>query len=412
MVVPDKENLARGAQSHRQQRAANVVTPFWIVLGLAMAPTIALGLARFAYALLLPPMRHDLHWSFADAGAMNTANAAGYLIGALSAAALGRMLGSKRVFSVSLLVTAVAVAASGTTDRFALLLVLRFVAGLAGALAFVVGAGLTSAAAAEGSPGRAATMLAVYFAGGGIGIAASALAVPPLLAASGWRTGWLAMGGLSLAGTVFAWTALPRVPALATRPAAHAGGWSARFMLAKLLAYGLYGAGYSSYSTFIIAYLRADEGLSSQAIAVFWAVLGLSAIVAAFAWGPVLGRLKGGWGTVATVGMVAAGVALPMVVPGAIGAYVSALLFGGSFLAVIAAVTLFARRAAAPHAWTAAIAALTTTFGIGQCVGPVLSGLLSDGANGVREGLWLSVGILVLACVIAALQIDPESGRR
>lgn len=36
---------------------------------------------------------------------------------------------------------------------------------------------------------------------------------------------------------------------------------------------------------------------------------------------------------------------------------------GGSFLAVVAAVTSFARKAAKPHAWTAPIAALTIAFG-------------------------------------------------
>jgi predicted MFS family arabinose efflux permease len=55
-----------------------VLTPLWVVVGLAMGPAVALGLARFAYALLLPSMRADLGWSFANAGAMNTVNAAGY----------------------------------------------------------------------------------------------------------------------------------------------------------------------------------------------------------------------------------------------------------------------------------------------------------------------------------------------
>jgi Uncharacterised MFS-type transporter YbfB len=48
-------------------------TSLWVVAGLAMAPAVALGLARFAYALLLPAMRADLGWSYANAGAMNTA---------------------------------------------------------------------------------------------------------------------------------------------------------------------------------------------------------------------------------------------------------------------------------------------------------------------------------------------------
>ena len=54
-------------------------------LALALGAAVSLGLARFSYALLLPTMRADLGWSYFTGGAMNTANAAGYLIGALLA---------------------------------------------------------------------------------------------------------------------------------------------------------------------------------------------------------------------------------------------------------------------------------------------------------------------------------------
>jgi hypothetical protein len=33
--------------------------------------------------LLLPPMRADLGWTYVEAGALNTANGAGYIVGAL-----------------------------------------------------------------------------------------------------------------------------------------------------------------------------------------------------------------------------------------------------------------------------------------------------------------------------------------
>ena len=54
-----------------------------VAAALALAAAVSLGLARFSYALLLPPMRSDLGWSYFTAGAMNTVNAAGYLAGAL-----------------------------------------------------------------------------------------------------------------------------------------------------------------------------------------------------------------------------------------------------------------------------------------------------------------------------------------
>ena len=59
--------------------------PLRAALALALAAAVSLGLSRFSYALLLPPMRSDLAWSYTTAGAMNTVNAAGYLAGALMA---------------------------------------------------------------------------------------------------------------------------------------------------------------------------------------------------------------------------------------------------------------------------------------------------------------------------------------
>jgi hypothetical protein len=49
-------------------------------LALSLGTAAAVGLARFAYALLLPAMKADLEWSYALAGGMNAANAAGYLL--------------------------------------------------------------------------------------------------------------------------------------------------------------------------------------------------------------------------------------------------------------------------------------------------------------------------------------------
>jgi hypothetical protein len=58
----------------------------YTAMGLALASAVALGLARFAYALLLPAMRADLNWSYATAGALNTVNAAGLAAAALAGA--------------------------------------------------------------------------------------------------------------------------------------------------------------------------------------------------------------------------------------------------------------------------------------------------------------------------------------
>ena len=182
----------------------------WIVAGLAMGPVVALGLARFAYALLLPAMRADLGWSYANAGAMNTANALGYLAGALIAAPIARRFGIKQTFFAGILVTAIGAGASGLTAHFGLLLSLRVLTGLMGALAFVAGGSMTAAVA--GAAAKAPVALGIYFAGGGLGVTLSALTVPLLVERLGWRGGWQVLGGLALVATAIALPALLRAP--------------------------------------------------------------------------------------------------------------------------------------------------------------------------------------------------------
>ena len=52
--------------------------PARLIIVLAIAPAIGLGICRFAYALVLPDMLESLGWSYSIAGFMNTINAAGY----------------------------------------------------------------------------------------------------------------------------------------------------------------------------------------------------------------------------------------------------------------------------------------------------------------------------------------------
>lgn len=91
-------------------------------LGLA---TTSLSLARFGYSVLLPAMRTDLHWSYTQAGGMNTANAMGYLAGAGAAAFVLGRLGEYRAFLVAFLLTGCSILLSAFTGSYPALLCYR-----------------------------------------------------------------------------------------------------------------------------------------------------------------------------------------------------------------------------------------------------------------------------------------------
>ena len=372
------------------ERAASGA-PLWVALGLAVGPLVAIGLARFAYALLLPPMRTDLDWSYSQAGAMNAANAAGYLAGAIFTARLAARHGERTVYLVGLFGTAFSLIGCGAGEDFTTLLALRAAAGFFGALAFVAGATLATAA------------------GAGAGVVLSSVIVPLALmdGASGWRWGWLGFGAVSLLAGLVSLPAVRHRPPRATVRVASRAATARVSLVAAAIAYALFGAGYIAYMTFVIAFLRAEH-FAPLTVSTFWTVLGLASVATGFGWGYVLARLPGGWPLAVVLAMLGIGALMPLMNEGGAIAFLSAVLFGGSQMAAPAAVTVLVRKAHPPATWTREIGWLTVLFGIGQCIGPLLAGALSDTPSGVRLGLLVSVAILALAAVIAALQRDEE----
>lgn len=376
-----------------------------LAIGLAAGPLVALGLARFAYALLLPPMSADLSWSYSAAGALNTTNAAGYLVGALAAAPVARTVGTRRAFLAGTVLTTLAIGLTAATSLYAVLLAIRFLAGVGGALAFVLGAALVAEASHRGSRGRAALLLGVYFGGAGAGIVAAGLLVPwvlELTGGTGWRQGWLVLAAVGTATTLAAWIAAAQVADPAP-PAEGARHWDRWLVGWAVLAYTCFGLGYIAYLTFISQYLT-DEGMSGPVIAGFWAVVGTAAALSGPMWGPLFGRIGGSRGMAVVMTTLAVGTVLPVVAGGPVAAYLSGAVVGGTFLAVVTAVSIAVREALPQPHWTAGIAFATIAFGLGQTVGPTLTGWVSDLTSDLGTGLLLSGAILVIGAVLALLQ--------
>jgi len=151
--------------------------PFLTAISLALGSAIALGLARFSYGLLLPVMREDLDWSYLVAGTMNTANAIGYLIGALSSPVMMRKISVNRFFIISCVITAIFLFLSGCTDQTVALFIYRVIAGIASAWVFVAG-GVLAAQLGSIHANKSGLLLGIYYGGPGLGITLSSLTLP------------------------------------------------------------------------------------------------------------------------------------------------------------------------------------------------------------------------------------------
>lgn len=378
--------------------AASAERALGVAAALALAAAVSLGLARFSYALLLPPMRADLGWSYLTAGAMNTANAVGYLIGALLMPHALARHGARGLLLVGSAAAALLLAAHGVARGDAALYALRLLTGVASAATFVSGGLL--AARLTGAP--AGLVLGLYYGGTGVGIMASALLVPPLVSlhtAQAWRWAWLALGLAALAATLVTARATRGLGAVAGAAVARVPfGWP-RFAFG-LVSYFMFGLGYIGYMTFVVTLLR-EQQLSAGLVTVFYGVLGAGVVASSWLWAGLLQRHRGGQPMARLNGLLAVATVLPVLSAHPLAVFVSGALFGGVFLSVVASTTALVRHNLPAAAWPAGIAAFTTVFAAGQIVGPSLVGWLADGPGGLRSGLAASAAVLALGAGLA-----------
>ncbi len=377
--------------------------PAWLILILSLAPTIGLGIGRFAYALVLPDMRDALGWSYSAAGFMNTINAVGYLAGALLASRMIRRFGLSRTVRWGTLAAVTSLALCALSSNFVVLSFARLLAGIGAAGGFVGGAAL-AATIAQTRPERANFLLSLFYAGPGLGILSSGLIAPFVLQGFGpgsWWIVWWAMTVLSV--ILIVPLLLAPLGSGAATDSATAADFSIRPVLAYLIGYFLFGAGYIAYMTFMIAYVR-DGGGGAAAQSLFWSLIGVSAFVTPWVWRRVLAMDRGGLTTAIILGVNAIGAALPIFGHSPLLLAISALVFGVAFFAVVGSTTAFVRFNYPPSAWPTSIAAMTISFGIGQTLGPIVVGAITDAVGSLSFALNVSAAMLATGAVLCAFQ--------
>jgi predicted MFS family arabinose efflux permease len=388
---------------HAPDRHTSYAHPARLILILSLAPTIGLGIGRFAYSLVLPDMRDSLGWSYSAAGFLNTINAAGYLAGALVASKLIKRFGLSATVRWGTLVCVVSLALSALSGNFIILSLARLLVGLGAASCFVAGAAL-AATIAQSQPSRANFLLSLFYAGPGLGILSSGLIAPFVLQALGPGSWWIVWWAMTLL------TAIMTIPLLLAPFDTRAGiadaapaKFTIRPVAIYLAGYFLFGAGYIAYMTFMIAYVR-DAGGGATAQSAFWCLIGLSAFVTPWLWRGVLAMDRGGVSTAIILGVNAVGAGLPLFGQSAGLLAASALVFGVSFFALVGSTTAFVRFNYPPSAWPKGIAAMTIAFGIGQILGPTFTGAITDVMGSLSYALNAGAAMLAAGAIAIAFQ--------
>ena len=360
----------------------------------------SMGFGRFVYTPILPGMMEGASLSAADAGLIAGANFAGYLVGAI-VAAFGWAAGRERAVAIlGLFSTVVLLAAMAAVDGVAAFSLVRFLAGLASALAMVFTSSIVLAHSARGE-----AVQILHFGGVGFGIAvSSALVFAFDLAAggaaggaAGWRAEWIGSSAGAAILVVIALRFLPRP----TGGQATAGepelAWHRPLVLVTL-SDGLFGFGYVITATFLVTMARA-AGAGAAVEFAAWLTTGIAAALSLVAWRGVVRRFDIVAAYVACVAIQAFGVLVSVLLPPAAGALVGGLFLGLSFMAVTAYGLQIGRRLA-PESPRRALALMTAAFGTGQIIGPLVAGWIAETSGSFTLPTVLAAGVLTLSAVL------------
>ncbi|HWW69784.1 MAG TPA: YbfB/YjiJ family MFS transporter [Duganella sp.] len=255
------------------------------------ASLVGIGLARFGYTPLIPPLI-EAHWFAAqDVVYLGAANLVGYLVGALAGRPLAARLTARATLRGMMMLASVAFFACAFPLSVSWFFVWRLLSGVSGGIIMVLVAATVLPHVPVERRGMASGAI---FLGVGVGIAASGTVVPMLLGV-GLRETWLGLGALALLLSIASWFCWPGAsPVHAAVAGARPAGLpaSARFDLNVLyVQYALMAIGLVPLMVFLVDYVARGLGWGTHTAALFWIAYGIGAIAGPMAYGALTDRI-------------------------------------------------------------------------------------------------------------------------
>ena len=385
----------------------------WVIVLVGTLTIFAcLGLAQFAFGMLLPSMREALGMSYDEMGFLGTGNFAGYLVAVGMAPFLLRRFSPRQLIASGLLLISLCMFGIAAGNSYLMILMLYTCVGIGSGLANIPIMVLVSYWFRREKRGQAAGLIVV---GSGFAIIFSGFIIPGLnthFAQNGWRVSWVLLALIVFLVAVVAALLIRNDPAekslqpvgkvqdIDYDPSESKGHFTPLRILSHLgVLYFIFGATYVIYGTFIVTTMVEEYGFAEVGAGYFWSWVGFFSLFSGTLFGLLSDKLGRKRGLMIVFGVQTLAYLLAGSRLGTMALFASVVLYGVAVFAIpaimAAAVGDYLGKARA----AAAFSIITFCFAIGQTLGPAVAGMVAE-STGTFSGSYLVSALLTGFAVI------------
>lgn len=251
---------------------------------------VGIGLSRFAYTPLIPPLIINGWFQPSETVYLGAANLAGYLAGASLAWPAANKVRLAILLRTMMVLATVSFFACAYPISFLWFFIWRFMAGFAGAVLLILAAPSILPRVPLSWRGLAGGTI---FAGVGLGVIAAATLVPFLLRWGLVET-WYALGVLALVLTVVAWGGWCALPPRSNNRLSTSGSnrtHSSLTLKSLYLEYGLNAVGLVPHMVFLADFIARGLRQGVDVAAYYWLLFGMGALAGPMLFGHIADRI-------------------------------------------------------------------------------------------------------------------------
>ncbi len=369
-----------------------------ILLAGILALTVGVGVARFVFTSLLPPMLDDFI-TISFAGILASINYAGYLSGSLFSIFIKDIHSKVRFFKIGLVLCVITSLLLGISENNIVWAVARYLAGFGAAMALVVGSAIVMLKLKNTNKTKA---MGIHFSGLGFSIVITDLLMRAVFYFGGnWQDAWLVLAFFGVFFSAYSAYILSFDKEPKGNVVKHKFDKTlfSPLVIVLILAYFTEGVGMVVQATFLPDIVNSLDGLQGYG-GYTWLAVGIAGIPASILWMRLAHRFGSINIMIAAMLLQIVGILIPTFSSNIYLNLLSGIFFGATFIGLVALFMNYGGQLANKNP-VFIMGAITSAYGIGQIVAPLYCIAFIEYFNSYSPALYLTafivfVGILLL----------------